>query len=96
MNHIQRICFYTSLLIPVNGDKVVLLDKQSKFGMTLVGIGVILLFVYTQEWVDFPEFIPFISILLAFLGMLTLMLSIGVESEFEELSQTFTMMEEEE
>jgi len=64
--------------------------------MTLVGLGVILLFITTQEWVDFPEVIPFISILLAFLGMLTLMLSIGVESEFEELSQTFTMMEEEE
>ena len=73
-----------------------LLDNQSKFGMTLVGLGVILLFITTQEWVDFPEVIPFISILLAFLGMLTLMLSIGVESEFEELSQTFTMMEEEE
>jgi hypothetical protein len=75
---------------------VALLDNQSKFGMTLVGLGVILLFITTQEWVDFPEVIPFISILLAFLGMLTLMLSIGVESEFEELSQTFTMMEEEE
>ena len=73
-----------------------LLDNQSKFGMTLVGLGVILLFITTQEWVEFPEVIPFISILLALLGMLTLMLSIGVESEFEELSQTFTMMEEEE
>tara|TARA_B110001452_G_C14866849_1_gene302969 strand:- start:14 stop:241 length:228 start_codon:yes stop_codon:yes gene_type:complete len=75
---------------------VALLDNQSKFGMTLVGLGVILLFITTQEWVEFPEVIPFISILLALLGMLTLMLSIGVESEFEELSQTFTMMEEEE
>ena len=73
-----------------------LLENQSKLGMALVGTGVVSLFVSTQNWYSFPEALPFISLTLSFLGMLTLMLSIGIDTEIGELNQTFTMMEEEE
>lgn len=73
-----------------------LLENQSKLGMTLIGIGVITLFVESQEWFDIPSVVPFLALIASFIGLLTLMLSIGIDSEIKELSETFTMMEEEE
>ena len=82
--------------MPKNGESMALLENQSKLGMSLIGIGAISLFADSQGWFDFPEVVPFLSITVSFLGMLTLMLSVGVDSEIEELTETFTMMEEEE
>jgi len=74
-----------------------LVHWQAKLGMGLVGVGSIGLFAMTKEWLklgDNLSIMSYVFIVLALVGMLMLMLSIGIDSENPELSQTFTMMEE--
>ncbi len=74
-----------------------LVHWQAKLGMGLIGVGSIGLFALTKDWLKFGDnnsVVSYVFIVLALVGMLLLMLSIGVESENPELSQTFTMMEE--
>jgi hypothetical protein len=75
-----------------------LVHWQAKLGMGLVGIGSIGLFTIAKGWWkpgDDFSVMSYILIVLALIGMLMLMLSMGIESDNPELSQTFSMMEEE-
>jgi len=73
-----------------------LVHWQAKLGMTLVGVGSIGLFSITKSWAPLTgNMSSYIFIVMALLGMLMLMLSMGIDSDSEELNQPFTMMEEE-
>ena len=71
------------------------LHWQAKFGMTLIAIGCIGLFMTTQDVVPATGIVPFFLLVSALLGLLMLFLSIGINSSNPQLSETNQLVPEE-
>ena len=72
-----------------------LIHWQAKFGMTLIAIGCIGLFLTTQDVVPATGFVPFVLLTSALLGILMLFLSIGVNSDVSQLSEVTQLVPDE-
>ena len=73
-----------------------LIDWQARIGMTMVGLGAVGLFSVTRGWLDNGGgAIDYVLITMALFGILLLFLSMGIDVDNEELSQSTTLIPEE-
>ena len=64
------------------------LHWQAKMGMSMIGIGSIGLFLSSQGHLPSTGVVSLSLLIIALLGLLLLMLSVGVDHEMEQLSET--------